>query len=299
MFVDLSDQILSKKTGEIKGQSFKLRNLSNCTVYLPDFLACIYIDECQNTKIYAGPTEGSVFVRNCKDCFVSVAAQQVRLSFSTNVRAQVFSSSKVALESASNVSLGPYNFCYPGIKAHMEEVELLEKENEGYLVHDFTPREVGKNFKWMATGEVEGWVFHGGADENEKPVEWPTIFGGRQSVFLEEGDRSRQSDESMQSFQILKERADARSQIEDIHKGENQVSKIVCLETKENIPTSAADQKLKKGQKEEKEEKQIKDSETQGVSGGKEINIHRVWNACQVSNPFCTLKKLFYSSPVK
>ena len=293
MFVDTSDQTLSKKTGEIKGQAFKLRNLSNCTVYLPDYLACIYIDNCRNTKIYAGPTEGSVFVRNCSDCFVSVAAQQIRLSFSSEIRAQVFSSSKVALESASNVSLGPYNFCYPGIKAHMEEVELSDKENEGYLVHDFTPREEGKNFKWMTIEEIEGWVYHGEADESERPVDWPTIFGGRQSVFLEEAENSKQSDDSMQSFQILRERANARSQIEDIQKRENQVSKLVCLETKESTLTSLANEIPNRP------EKTAEKLENQKISEKKEIDIHRVWNACQVSNPFCSLKKLFYSSPVK
>lgn len=39
MFVDQSNQELTKNPGDINGQAFKLENLSNCTVWLMDHFA--------------------------------------------------------------------------------------------------------------------------------------------------------------------------------------------------------------------------------------------------------------------
>lgn len=65
-FKNLSDQTLEKQPGQINGIDFLLSKLDNCTVYLCDYIAAIYVDDCTNCKIYTGPIKASIFVRDCK-----------------------------------------------------------------------------------------------------------------------------------------------------------------------------------------------------------------------------------------
>ncbi len=66
MFKNKSDETLVKFPGEINGIDFCIKNLSNCEVYLMDRIAQIFIDDCKNCKIYTGPIDGSLFIRNCE-----------------------------------------------------------------------------------------------------------------------------------------------------------------------------------------------------------------------------------------
>lgn len=73
MFVSKTGETLTKKPGDINGIDFKIKDLHDCVVYLFDHTAQIQIDKCTNTKFFIGPIKGSIFVRDCKDCEISVA----------------------------------------------------------------------------------------------------------------------------------------------------------------------------------------------------------------------------------
>lgn len=53
--------------GEIDGQDFAIKNCSNCEIYLYDHFAQVFVDDLKNCKVFIGPTEGSIFVRDCED----------------------------------------------------------------------------------------------------------------------------------------------------------------------------------------------------------------------------------------
>ena len=184
MFTDRENEELTKLPGQINGNSFVCRKLSNCTVYLCDYNSAIYIDDCSNTQFYFGPTSGSVFMRNCDNCSLTAAAEQIRISDSSNIDLYAFSLTDIALEKAVGVKLAPYNFAYSGVDEHFERLGFRGKANNGFYVHDFTPAE--GNYSVMPVEEFRGMVEKRVTDEDDEvlqcPVDWPAHFGGSEDI---------------------------------------------------------------------------------------------------------------------
>ena len=219
MFVDKDSEELIKFPGQIDGQSFVCRNLTNCTVYICDFNATIYIDNCSNTSFYMGPTETSVFMRNCQDCQLSAAAEQVRISDSNNIQACIFSLTDTALENAQNVLIAPYNFVYNGVVEHFAQLKIDVNNNNAFFVMDFTPQPgnygvlPAEQFPGNLVKELDG--FEG---ELTNPVPWPVYFGGsvQMDVFAKrDGEDSKVNEDGSMSFKMTVNQDDAQKQMED------------------------------------------------------------------------------------
>ena len=46
----------------------------------------MYIDDCEDCKIFCGPIDGSVFIRGSKNCEFSIIARQVRFRNCENLK---------------------------------------------------------------------------------------------------------------------------------------------------------------------------------------------------------------------
>ena len=90
MFVSQNDKVLMKKPGDINGIDFKIKELHGCTVYLFDWTTQIQLDKCTNCKFFIGPIKGSIFMRDCSDCEISVATNQFRCRDLHNTKINMF-----------------------------------------------------------------------------------------------------------------------------------------------------------------------------------------------------------------
>ena len=257
MFVKQSGQQLAKRPGDIAGNSFKIADLADCVVHLPDLISTIYVDNCQNCVMYIGPVESSIFVRKSQNCTISVAAQQIRVSFSSDITLNAFSGSNVALEEARGVRLGPYNFVYPQVTDHMRQAELLGKKNQGFSVHDFTPSKELPNWTLLDRGTCVWHYSEGATEESPKPVDWAEDSG-------EAGDGQAEPEEGeMRSFQIVRSKEEAVRQIQRIN--EEREQKL----NKENLRLNVAE-----GAKTE-EKGQSKGASREAVRVGQQVNWSR------------------------
>lgn len=155
------NELLTKPVGFIRGESFVLRNLKNCQVFVPGWFSTVYIDDCFDSNICFGPIESSVFVRDCSNCTISVAAQQVRISTSKDLTVYLFSATNLTLEKADNLVLAPFNFIYPGIHEHFQNSQIDLSVNNGFNVMDFDV-EYGQtqnntNYTLMKKNNFEGF----------------------------------------------------------------------------------------------------------------------------------------------
>ena len=67
---------LVKQPGAVNGEPFDLKDLDNCEAAVLGWMSQVQIDQCKDSKILIGPTEGSVFVRDCTDCEFTIACRQ-------------------------------------------------------------------------------------------------------------------------------------------------------------------------------------------------------------------------------
>ena len=123
-FKSRKGETLIKKPGDINGIDFMIKDLHDCTVYLFDWTAQIQLDKCTNCKFFIGPIKGSIFMRDCKDCEISVACNQFRCRDLHNSKIYMFVGNNPCIESASGLEIAPFNFAYPLLDKHCESAGL-------------------------------------------------------------------------------------------------------------------------------------------------------------------------------
>ncbi len=79
----------------------------NCEVRLLDHTTQIQIDNCQNCRILVGPVMGSVFFRDCQDCTLLVACQQLRTRDCKNCGLFLLIPGHPIVETSARLRFGP------------------------------------------------------------------------------------------------------------------------------------------------------------------------------------------------
>mmetsp|Transcript_12154 Transcript_12154/g.22530 ORF Transcript_12154/g.22530 Transcript_12154/m.22530 type:complete len:381 (+) Transcript_12154:87-1229(+) len=132
-------EVLLKSPRDLNGQQFIVEECEGTDMFLIDHMGMLTVDYCQDCRIVAGPVASSVFIRNCENCVVVIACQQLRLRDCKNLTIFLHSTTGPIIESSSSISLGCYNYSYFGLESHLESAEMSIWENEWYSVYDFTP----------------------------------------------------------------------------------------------------------------------------------------------------------------
>ena len=142
MIKDKENETIYKHYGELNGADFKLRKNKNCEIYILDWSKGMYIDDCEDCKIFCGPIDGSVFIRGSKNCQFSIIARQVRFRNCENLKIFTYCPSDPAVESSFNIYFGPFNAFFPHLKELFVKGEFKKEEkNHIDTPYDFTPSE--------------------------------------------------------------------------------------------------------------------------------------------------------------
>lgn len=78
VFVDASEQELTKLPGQVNGNAFKISLLSKCTAWVLDHSSGMLVDTCDESQLYLGPVSGTVQLQDLEDCAISVACKQLK-----------------------------------------------------------------------------------------------------------------------------------------------------------------------------------------------------------------------------
>ena len=79
----------------------------DCSLYVLDVCEQVQVSECARCRMIIAPTGGSVFLIECVDCVISVAAKQIRLRDCQRCELRVFAPQPAALiiETSSDISV--------------------------------------------------------------------------------------------------------------------------------------------------------------------------------------------------
>jgi hypothetical protein len=184
----------TKAPGTVDGQSFDLCDLEDCTVEVLDHTSQVQADRLTNCRVFLGPTEGSLFVRNCENCEFTVACRQLRTRDLTNCTFYLAAGTAPVIECSTGLIFRPFNGAYPNLRAHFAAAKLILEDNHWRQVYDFT--EDGKDgygvpgphfelvegidTEWRV--ENDAWP---GVSENPVPVD-SAARDGREQVGLQQ-----------------------------------------------------------------------------------------------------------------
>ena len=140
MIKEKENETIYRHYGDLNGADFKLRNNKHCEIYILDWSKGMYIDNCEDCKIFCGPIDGSIFIRGSKNCQISLIARQVRFRDCENLKIFTYCPSDPAVENSFNIYFAPFNAFFPHLKELFVKGEFKKEEsNHIDTPYDFTP----------------------------------------------------------------------------------------------------------------------------------------------------------------
>ncbi|CAN0084102.1 unnamed protein product, partial [Laminaria digitata] len=138
IFSGKQKEVLVKEPGSIGGQQFIVEECSECDVYLLDHTAALNIDVCVDCRIFAGPCESSVFIRDCKDCTIVIACQQFRTRDCSGCTFFLFSATQPVIESSVDLRFACYTLDYFSLAGQFAAANLSVWNNKWSQIFNFT-----------------------------------------------------------------------------------------------------------------------------------------------------------------
>lgn len=150
----LHDVTVVREPGSIAGQQFLIEECDGCDIYLLDNSAQVTVDLATNCRIFVGPCEGSVFLRDCAGCSVIVACQQFRTRDCRDISVLAHvSAGQPIVESSSGVRFGCYRAAYFSLREQFASAGLKVWNTRWSNVHDFTPVRGEAHWTFLPPGE--------------------------------------------------------------------------------------------------------------------------------------------------
>lgn len=120
------------------GRPFNVIDCRDCRILLLDHTDQVQIDNATGCRIFVGASSGSVVLRNCADCTLTVACRQFRARDCRDCTVYLFCSTGPAIERSRGLRFGGFNGAYPGHEEAMDSAQLDLRVNKWHLVHDFS-----------------------------------------------------------------------------------------------------------------------------------------------------------------
>ena len=105
---------LVKRDGEIGGQQMCLEKLENCEVKLLDVSDSLLVDWVNNSKVFIGPTQESIFIRSCENTTFTIATKQLRTRDCKNCTFYLFCKTEPIVERTTGCTFRAFNGKYKG-----------------------------------------------------------------------------------------------------------------------------------------------------------------------------------------
>merc|ERR1712232_663884 len=102
------------------GEGITLDKLEDCEIYICDRTAQVFVDFCKRSSILIGPCESSVFVRDCEDCVIWVATQQLRTRDCNRCVFFLHSRTEPIIEESDDIAFAPWSAHYPKCSSHFQ-----------------------------------------------------------------------------------------------------------------------------------------------------------------------------------
>ena len=136
-FSKAKDKTLVKLPGEVDGQQFGMSDLDNCTALLCDFSDAVTVERCHNSKILIAASSGSVFIRNCTNCTITLACKQLRTRDMSDCKVFLYSKTDPVIEATSRLQVATFNAACPDLDKAFAKANLQPHNNHYRRVFDF------------------------------------------------------------------------------------------------------------------------------------------------------------------
>ena len=140
MFRGRSGETLVKPPGAVGGQQFIIEDCVDCDLFVLDWSATVSVDRCSRCRLFIGPCESSVFLRNCDDIRAVVACKQFRTRDVDRLDVLLLTTSQPSVEATSEARFGCFSVHYAGLDEQLHKAGLSPFNNRWAEPYNFTPK---------------------------------------------------------------------------------------------------------------------------------------------------------------
>jgi hypothetical protein len=140
-YENLKGETKVKAPKSINGQAFTIDNVQDCDIYIIDACAQVTVDGARNCRIFIGPTEGSVFIRDCVNCKFAIICRQLRTRDCVNASIALFCRTRPIIESSVDMAFTCYDLNYEALPEQLKMAKLDVLNNHWSHVYDFTKKD--------------------------------------------------------------------------------------------------------------------------------------------------------------
>jgi len=148
------DEVIIKEQGSIDGEQFNIEECTNCDIFLLDHIATTFIDYCENCRIYVGPVESSVMIRNSNKCDMIIACQQFRSRDCANCRFALFCCTEPIIETSQDMQFACFDFSYFSLRDQIARAGLKLWNNKWWQIYDFNKNPDNPNWSIFPQDQV-------------------------------------------------------------------------------------------------------------------------------------------------
>jgi protein XRP2 len=133
-----SDQTLIKAPNSLpSGYPIFIVDSKNSNFYILDSSRQATLESLENCQVIIGPTESSLFIRDCKNCLVIAYSQQFRARDCSNLNVYLYCSTEPVIETSKNIRFYPNSLKYDALQDQLKIVGLSDKPNKWNSIFDF------------------------------------------------------------------------------------------------------------------------------------------------------------------
>jgi hypothetical protein len=156
--LNLIGQTVVKRPGSINGQQFIVMDCEDCDIWVCDHCEMVTIDRSRNCRIFIGPCESSIFVRNCSNVKLIAACRQFRTRDCEDLDVLMHCASQPSIETSKRVRFGCFQFFYFALGAQFEKARLPVFNNRWSEVYNFNPKHGGYELLMGAEAEPSAFL---------------------------------------------------------------------------------------------------------------------------------------------
>merc|ERR1712139_80400 len=147
-------EVIVRKPDSLRGEGITLERLEDCEIYICDRTAQVFLDFCKRCLVLIGPCESSVFVRDCEDCTIWLASQQLRTNNCNRCTFFMHARTEPIIETSDDLAFAPWAASYPKCSAHFQQAGFDPQKNLWNSIFDFSGKVDRSHWRILPLKEV-------------------------------------------------------------------------------------------------------------------------------------------------
>lgn len=142
------NEVIRFSSADLQDKDVSIETLENCKVYLPGFLAALFVHNVKGSELYIGVVAGATHIEGMVESCVMVATHQIRIHKTEETDFYLRVRSRPIVEHTKKVRFAPFQWCFAELDNFLQLADLSIENGKWAQVDDF---------RWLRSAQSPNW----------------------------------------------------------------------------------------------------------------------------------------------